>query len=105
MNKQERLFINRLCIGLEPPRFKKYLKKDGGPGSGNHGHAGVPGQVGGSAPGPFGKLSDDAVAIIKAHLNSPMHFGETDEQKAASQKTLVESLKKSGISVSYDEDK
>lgn len=26
-------------------------KEDGGPGSGNHGHKGVPGQVGGSAPG------------------------------------------------------
>ena len=27
---------------------------DGGPGSGNHGHAGVPGEIGGSAPGATG---------------------------------------------------
>lgn len=96
--------MDRMRMEAGFPSLKRQ-NKDGGPGSGNFGHAGVPGQVGGSAPGPFGKLSDDAVAIIKAHLNSPMHFGETDEQKAASQKTLVESLKKSGISVSYDEDK
>ena len=30
---------------------KKILKIDGGPGSGNWGHAGVEGQLGGSAPG------------------------------------------------------
>lgn len=29
---------------------KDEVDADGGPGSGNHGHEGVPGQVGGSAP-------------------------------------------------------
>lgn len=38
----------RMEAGFPP---LKRQNKDGGPGSGNHGHAGVPGQVGGSAPG------------------------------------------------------
>lgn len=36
-----------------PDGFVLYAA-DGGPGSGNHGHAGVPGEVGGSAPGATG---------------------------------------------------
>lgn len=39
------------CIG-------KAVAEDGGPGSGNHGHAGVPGQVGGSAPSDAPRLSN-----------------------------------------------
>lgn len=35
---------------LFPPEDFEVLRDDGGPGSGNHGHKGVPGQVGGSAP-------------------------------------------------------
>lgn len=34
--------------------------EDGGPGSGNHGHEGVPGQVGGSAPSGDAKMSKDS---------------------------------------------
>lgn len=35
----------------EMKKKAKQTKEDGGPGSGNHGHGGVPGQRGGSAPG------------------------------------------------------
>ena len=34
------------------------LTEDGGPGSGNHGHKGVPGKVGGSAPTPSARGSN-----------------------------------------------
>lgn len=37
-----------VCINLKNSESNR---KDGGPGSGNFGHAGVPGQIGGSAPG------------------------------------------------------
>ena len=36
------------------------FEEDGGPGSGNHGHEGVPGQVGGSAPSGDAKMSKDS---------------------------------------------
>lgn len=36
--------------------------KDGGPGSGNHGHKGVPGQVGGSLPATTAEALKEAIA-------------------------------------------
>ena len=75
---------------------------DGGPGSGNFGHEGRPGEVGGSATGPFGTLSAEAISIIQAHRDNPMHFGETDEQKAATAKKLADALRTSGVKVDYD---
>ena len=43
----------------EPEGFAPF-DEDGGPGSGNHGHKGVPGQVGGSAPSGDAKMSKDS---------------------------------------------
>ena len=43
----------------EPEGFAPF-DEDGGPGSGNHGHQGVPGQVGGSAPSGDAKMSKDS---------------------------------------------
>lgn len=43
----------------EPDGFAPF-DEDGGPGSGNHGHEGVPGQVGGSAPSGDAKMSKDS---------------------------------------------
>ena len=40
-------------------------RQDGGPGSGNFGHKGVPGQIGGSAPSVGEKLSKDEIASIR----------------------------------------
>jgi hypothetical protein len=47
-------------------------REDGGPGSGNFGHAGVPGQVGGSAPGNGSRESVDGKDITGSYT------GETD---------------------------
>ena len=41
--------------------------RDGGPGSGNHGHKGVPGQVGGSAPGNGSRQSVTAKNVIHSY--------------------------------------
>ena len=76
---------------------------DGGPGSGNFGHAGRPGEVGGSEPGKYSKVSDEARKIIEENEKNPYHFGETDEQKAETGRRLAAELKKSEIDVDYDE--
>lgn len=41
---------------------------DGGPGSGNHGHKGVPGQVGGSAPSTSGPISKSSFQKGSGHF-------------------------------------
>lgn len=103
MNKQERLFINRLCIGLEPPRFKKYLKKDGGPGSGNFGHSGVPGQVGGSAPGNGSRAVVNGSDILRSYSGKPdiksvmEAQGFTGLPKVVSKKEFDEAVKASNF--------
>ena len=43
----------------------KETTEDGGPGSGNYGHKGVPGETGGSAPGPGSASSDGENAPCK----------------------------------------
>ena len=48
---------------------------DGGPGSGNHGHEGVPGQVGGSAPSTSGPISKSSFQ------NGSGHFEVTGDVK------------------------
>ncbi len=52
----------------EPEGFAPF-DEDGGPGSGNHGHEGVPGEVGGSAP----SLTDSASTLL---------HGKSDDFKA-----------------------
>ena len=83
------------------------VRNDGGPGSGNFGHKGVEGQLGGSAPSGGGKysgLSDEAKSIIKDSVVNPYHFGESQEQKDAKRERLIGELKKAGIQVHYDEE-
>ena len=53
--------------------------RDGGPGSGNFGHAGVPGEVGGSAPS--GKQLNDSI-------NEAWNSGDSDEVSSAMRKNL-----------------
>ena len=43
-------------------------RNDGGPGSGNHGHKGVPGQVGGSAPSTSGPISKSSFQSGSGHF-------------------------------------
>jgi len=61
---------------------------DGGPGSGNHGHAGRPGQRGGSAPGGGGGASSSKGASNKAYhdnlrAEAIKKFGTTDNRSKA----------------------
>lgn len=73
--------------------------KDGGPGSGNFGHAGRPGERGGSTPGPYHKLNDKAKELVEAHKKNPYHFGESLDQKMATRSTLIKELKTTGVRV------
>ena len=54
--------------------------EDGGPGSGNFGHAGVPGQVGGSAPGP----NTDEIKSIRLFTGSPDVIKPEDAERIES---------------------
>lgn len=62
----------------------KDITKDGGPGSGNHGHKGVPGQIGGSAPA--GPKEDLAEAIktgrVKTKLDKKKQSKHTKGSRA-----------------------
>ncbi len=51
-------------FSILPPRGNA----DGGPGSGNHGHKGVPGQVGGSAPSTSGPISKSSFQKGSGHF-------------------------------------
>ena len=64
----------------------KKAAKDGGPGSGNHGHAGRPGKVGGSAPDEGGSAIEPGSA--------PSNSGSSSENKPESKPTKKEILEK-----------
>lgn len=68
LSLKERMLME---IGIVPPS----LHGDGGPGSGNHGHKGVPGQVGGSAPSTSGPISKSSFQ------NGSGHFEVTGDVK------------------------
>lgn len=67
---------------------------DGGPGSGNHGHAGVPGEVGGSAPG-LSNSEEDSISYWKQGNNG---WGYADIRAIANGRTApsVKSLREAG---------
>ena len=84
-------------------------KEDGGPGSGNHGHEGVPGKVGGSAPKgsnpvPYSKKSDKTKELINKRKDNVMGFGMSDEQKSEERSEFVKQLEKDGAKVEYDQE-
>lgn len=84
-------------------------KEDGGPGSGNHGHEGVPGKVGGSAPKgsnpvPYSKKSDKTKELINKRKYNVMGFGMSDEQKSEERSEFVKQLEKDGAKVEYDQE-
>ena len=84
-------------------------KEDVGPGSGNHGHEGVPGKVGGSAPKgsnpvPYSKKSDKTKELINKRKDNVMGFGMSDEQKSEERSEFVKQLEKDGAKVEYDQE-
>ena len=84
-------------------------KEDGGPGSGNHGHEGVPGKVGGFAPKgsnpvPYSKKSDKTKELINKRKDNVMGFGMSDEQKSEERSEFVKQLEKDGAKVEYDQE-
>ena len=52
---------------MVPEAPEEEVNEDGGPGSGNHGHAGVPGQRGGSAPGSGSRTAVNGSDITKSY--------------------------------------
>jgi predicted ABC-type ATPase len=71
-------------------------RKDGGPGSGNYGHAGVPGQVGGSAPGGGeGSSSSDVRSGVDA-ANLKNGFGTTNTSDRAKDDLLSKHCDENG---------
>ena len=92
-------------------------REDGGPGSGNFGHEGRPGEVGGSAPSDgsnnsapkkkekYAGLSTEGRKVVEDNIKNPNHFGESDEQKEANRKKLISALKEKGVETKYVEEK
>lgn len=77
----------------EPDGFAPF-DEDGGLGSGNHGHAGVPGKVGGSAPG-LSDSEEDSISYWKQGNNG---WGYADIRAIANGRTApsVKSLREAG---------
>lgn len=72
--------------------------EDGGPGSGNHGHKGVPGRIGGSAPSASAKGPNKPctgfkdAAAVKRHKKHWAEFGFTSHEQY--EKAAIEFLRK-----------
>lgn len=101
------LFINQL--GIDSHNDEADTHDDGGAGSGNHGHEGVKGQVGGSAPAgsdpvPMKGVSDNTASLVKKRKENLHGFGMSGDEKAEARKELVSSLEKDGAKVSYNEE-
>lgn len=77
----------------EPDGFAPF-DEDGGPGSGNHGHEGVPGQVGGSAPS--GKQLNDSIRNASKH-----GYMEVDKQVRSTLKDVPVGTKFTQKGVKY----
>ncbi len=82
---------------------------DGGPGSGFHDHEGREGKLGGSAPAgsnpvPYSGLSEGTKSLIEKRKSNPMGFGMSYEEKEQARTELVDAMRDSGATVSYNED-
>lgn len=87
----------------DDPTFRKVsssFNKDGGPGSGNHGHKGVPGQVGGSAPSS-GITTSMRSARTLTSIKSPY---EADIKKAFEDYSPLDVIFKYSDAISEAED-
>lgn len=83
---------------------EKVINEDGGPGSGNHGHSGVPGQIGGSAPSGPVKDLEDAITSgrVSTKLNSKKQRKHT-KGSTSYQKAIAQGKKVSVVTVSDSE--
>lgn len=82
------------------PRKKKTTEKDGGPGSGNFGHEGRPGKVGGAAPSddsPSSKRSSGnnraKWKIYKDKIDNAKHSSECKNMSNSQRKELLSNAK------------
>lgn len=71
----------RYAFAVGRRAIKGQLRVAGGPGSGNFGHAGRPGQVGGSAPGGFADDISESYPIV----NQMRAYDERDAKRVRSQ--------------------
>ena len=75
--------------------FKEWFESWGGPGSGHHGHKGVPGSRGGSVPGAGGaSSSDESLGALAARNqlalpSAPKQFGSVEEARAWADKASI----------------
>ena len=66
------------------------LSTDGGPGSGNYGHKGVPGQVGGSAKGTGGGV--ETISSVAAEIPKPKNITSPEDMIAQTSKPFFEKI-------------
>jgi len=84
----------------------KLFNADGGPGSGNHGHAGRPGKVGGSAPGGGGGGSEKKVKIKIDPENQKMVSASLHPQGGGSAKAKKNEVsKKMALKALHEQEK
>ena len=82
---------------------------DGGAGSGNFGHEGRPGEIGGSSPQgtepiPYSSVSKKTQELVKERKENVMGFGMSHEEKEKKRTELIESAKSDGSTVTYNEE-
>jgi len=73
------------------PHYRPWTAQDGGPGSGNHDHAGRPGEVGGSAPsgqGSYGRAVREAAKKSRDYVDFWMNLPESEQKKFTSKESL-----------------
>ena len=106
-NKKGRVY---LAEQIEP----ETTVHDGGPDSGNFGHAGRPGQVGGSAPSGnatesrqlfAGVKSQRAKDIMQSRMDKGyMHFGQSDDEVESEKRNLLKALISDKVSIGRKND-
>ena len=96
-----------LAIALGRLIVEERARIDGGSGSGNHGHEGVPGQIGGSAPKgadpvPYSSKSEKTKKLIEKRKANLYGNGLDSSGKSAERKEFVDQLVKDGVKVTYN---
>lgn len=84
-------------------KFAKIANTKGGPGSGNHGHAGRPGEVGGSAPSGYGNLRGLSIMGGGQRIGAGMALEQKLDTKVEGDFTIRDCLKMAGIPEDYDQ--
>lgn len=106
-DKMFKPFLDSLEVLAEVKKKTTFLNSDeGNSNSGNHGHEGRPGEIGGSMPSTkqYSGLSDSSREGLRKRLENPQQFGMTASEKEEATKKFVSDLQDDGIEVSFDED-